>query len=200
MNPVKLVHGYRYFETQEKTEKVILIVRLHWSVLILPFIFGTIATVAVSGFAYLVLQNGFSSASIPFADLIFRAIFSLTILFGILYIFSSWLTRYLNVFILTNEHIVDIKQIAFFSRKISTLSLDSIEDVTIQKKGILPSLFDFGDVMIQTAGELPNFTLKMIADPEGVQRAIMEAKENYHTGHRPQPSVPSVPPTTKPLV
>lgn len=193
MNPVKLVHGYRYFETQEKTEKVILIVRFHWSVLMLPFIFGTIATAAVVGFAYLVLRNSLSSASIPFADLIFRAIFSLTLLFGTLYIFGSWLTRYLNVFILTNEHIVDIKQIAFFSRKISTLSLDSIEDVAIQKKGILPSLFDFGDVMIQTAGELPNFTLKIIADPEGVQRAIMEAKENYLMSHRPQPSVPSAP-------
>lgn len=197
MNPVKLVQGHRYFETQEKSEKVILIVRLHWSVLILPFVYGTLATAVIVGFAYLALQNGFSSASIPFAGLIFRAVLSLSFLFGTFYIFSSWLTRYLNVFILTNEHIVDIKQIAFFSRKISTLALDSIEDVAIQKKGLLPSLFDFGDIMIQTAGELPNFVLKRIADPEGIQRAIMEAKENYFPGRRPHPPVP---PQNKPLV
>jgi len=179
MRSLKLIRGHRYFEAQERDEEALLVVRMHWFILISPFFWGMLATAAICGFTYIALHNDTKIFDPAYAELIYRAIFSLGLLFGSLVTFGIWLTRYLNLMILTNQHIVDVTQTAYFSRKISTLALDSIEDVAVEKKGFLPNVFDYGNLNIQTAGELPNFNIDRIGDPEGVQKAIMEAKEKF---------------------
>lgn len=178
MKNTKLIKGYRYFEAQERGEEVLLIIRRHWLVLASPFLKGFLGTIIMIGFSYLIFDSPLLKNSL-YSEMGLKIVVALSVLYGSLYSFSAWLVKYLNVLILTNKHIVDITQNAFFSRKVSSLELDSIEDVATLKKGIFPSLFDYGNLYVQTAGELPNFEIDKIPDPEGAQRAIMEAKENY---------------------
>lgn len=176
MRPLRLVKNYHYFESQEEDEKVIMITRKHWLMLVLPFIVATFSGALLIYFFWTAFSKGElmtgkldSSAKIAFALLV--------VLYVLLVAFGSWLTRYLNVLILTNKHIVDVNQKAFFARSVSTLELKNIEDVCIDKNGFFATIFDYGNIKIQTAGELPNFELSGVADPEKVQRTIMEAKE-----------------------
>jgi len=178
MRPLKLINNFRYFESQEKDEKVVLITRKHWLMLIYPFILGTFVSFLLIYFVRLSVSSGeltFGTID-PNARVSFELI---VVLFVILVAFGSWIVRYLNVLILTNKHIVDVSQKAFFVRTVSTLALSEIEDVVIDKSGILATVLDYGNIKIQTAGELPNFELKSIADPETVQRKIMEEKGHF---------------------
>jgi len=97
---------------------------------------------------------------------------SLLFFFGVLWLFIAWITfmviwtnYYLDVWIITNKRIIDIEQYGLFSRDLSEFRLDRIQDVTIEVKGILPTLLKFGDIHVQTAGESREFVIKSIPRP-----------------------------------
>lgn len=181
MSRLPIIKGHRYFEAQEKEEGVLLITRKHWLALSSPFMIGFVVAVILLLFVALVLDTGEMILG-DIDDTLVEAFRSLLLLYIVLAAFSVWLIRYLNVIVVTSKHLVDISQKAFFVRSVSTLALQDIEDVSIDKNGLLPTILDYGNLKIQTAGELPNFELKSIADPETVQREIMEAKAVVESG------------------
>ena len=63
--------------------------------------------------------------------------------------------------------------------KISSLTLDKIQDITVSIKGLFPAIFHFGDITIQTAGERGQFTFYQIPDPDIVKQVIFEAQTDY---------------------
>lgn len=75
-------------------------------------------------------------------------------LFIWLFLFFSFIDYYLDVWLITNERIIDIKQEGFFSRTVSELKLFQIQDVTSELKGFFKFVFRYGDVYVQTAGEV----------------------------------------------
>lgn len=88
--------------------------------------------------------------------------------------FMSWMSFYYSIYIVTCDEIIEITQIGFLGRKISQLSLLRVQDVTSSVKGIFPTLFSYGDVLVETAGEQENFLLQAIANPQEVSSKIME--------------------------
>lgn len=175
MKSFPIIRGHRYFEAQEQEEEVVLVTRKHWLSLTSPFILAMLVAVILLVFARMALNTGEEIFG-EFDGAVTGAFETIVVLYIILGAFGTWLIRYLNVIIITDKHLVDVSQKAYFSRSVSTLALQDIEDVSIEKNGFLPTFFDFGNLKIQTAGELPNFELKSVADPESIQRQIMEIK------------------------
>jgi uncharacterized membrane protein YdbT with pleckstrin-like domain len=60
---------------------------------------------------------------------------------------------YLSLQIVTNQRIVDIDQKGLFNREVNELPLANIQDVSHKLNGFLGTIFNFGNVIIQTAGE-----------------------------------------------
>lgn len=178
MNTEKVVEGHKYFESQEADEKVILIVRKHWTILLIPFFIGFVI-LAVALTLSALIRNAIPEVFDGNGDTILACVLSIIILYDLLYMFLSWLIRYLNVAILTGEHLVDIEQPSLFSRKVSELDLDCIEDASAAQRGIFQTTLKYGEVIVQTAGELPNFVFKGICDPYEISQKIMEVKEAY---------------------
>lgn len=87
--------------------------------------------------------------------------------------FIYWTDFILDSWILTNERLVDIEQLGLFSRRISTLSLDRIQDVTTQESGLIDTFFKIGTVYIQTAGEQREFKIPSARNPERIKELIM---------------------------
>jgi hypothetical protein len=104
------------------------------------------------------------------------SIFSLTVLGMQLYAFVNY---YLNVYIITDQRLVDISQESFFNRKISELHLHQIQDVNAQVKGVIATFLHFGDVDVQTAGEREDFIFATIPNPYTVAKEIL----NLHQAH-----------------
>lgn len=88
--------------------------------------------------------------------------------------FIEWTDFILDTWILTNERLIDVEQLGLFSRRVSTLSLDRIQDVTIQESGLINTYFGIGTVYIQTAGEHREFKIPGAKHPTEVKDIIMQ--------------------------
>lgn len=89
-----------------------------------------------------------------------------------------WTNYYLDVWIVTGMRIIAVEQYGLFSRNISECRLDRVQDVTIEIKGLIPTLLKFGDIHVQTAGEDRDFTIRRVPDPYQVKNILMKAHDN----------------------
>ncbi len=102
---------------------------------------------------------------------------SIYYLFMWLLFFFSFVDYYLDVWIVTNKRIIDIEQRGLFSRVISEQKLYRVQDVTSETHGFFPTIFAYGSVLIQTAGEKERFHFKQIPDPDKVRDVIIKLAE-----------------------
>ncbi|MEI7498380.1 MAG: PH domain-containing protein [Candidatus Falkowbacteria bacterium] len=98
-------------------------------------------------------------------------------LFIWLFYFFSFIDYYLDTWIITNERIINIEQNGFFSRTISEERLFRVQDVTSEVKGFWPTIWRFGDVFIQTAGEKQRFHFEQVPHPDMVRDTIIRLAE-----------------------
>jgi uncharacterized membrane protein YdbT with pleckstrin-like domain len=105
-------------------------------------------------------------------------------LFAWLFFFFSFIDYYLDVWIITNERIIAIEQKGFFSRTIAEQRLYRIQDVTSDLKGILPTILNYGEVHVQTAGEVQRFIFSQVPDPEGIRSIIIQLAEKSKAIHK----------------
>ncbi len=102
----------------------------------------------------------------------------------ILFFYSYFISYYLDVAIITNDRMVDIEQATLFSRTVAEVDLYQIQDATSEVKGFVRSLFNYGDVVAQTAGPVPKFILNSVPDPHRIRQMLLDmasADKKYHS-------------------
>lgn len=152
-----------------KDEEVLAEMRRHWFVIAGEGVLLG-AAAAAPLFAFFVLRE-FVPESFPFSALFFFYfvfLFFLWILF-----FVAWTNYYLDVLVITNKRIIDIEQVSLFSRDNVSVPLQNIQDVKVEVFGILPSLLDYGNLSVQTAGESREVVISRIAHPHRVRERIL---------------------------
>ena len=82
---------------------------------------------------------------------------------------------YLDILIVTNQRIIDVEQLGLFARDVTSAPLQNIEDIKVEVIGILPSLLDFGNLHIQTAGTIQQMTIYGIHRPNTIRDQIVAA-------------------------
>ncbi len=99
--------------------------------------------------------------------------------------FNAFTQYFLNVWVITTQRIVEIRQYGFFDRKVSSFLLGRVQDVTTTVDGILADLFGFGTVQVETAGTASHqFVMDGVADPVGMRDLIMREIAVLHNGHQ----------------
>lgn len=81
--------------------------------------------------------------------------------------------------IITDKNLTQILQRGLFSRKVSELSMANVEDVTANQHGVFASIFGYGDLNVETAGEQNNFNFKFCPNPNKYGRIILDARQKY---------------------
>lgn len=81
--------------------------------------------------------------------------------------------------LVTDKGVVQIIQRAPFNRAISRLSMANVEDVNVEQKGILASMFNYGTLVIQTAGREDNFIFSMCPNPDYYANQIIDTRQQY---------------------
>lgn len=158
-------------------EKLVYFLRRH-PITLLSVVVGY-ALLLVSPFLIL----GYFSVFQPevFADTRFQALIvfggSAFFLFAWLFLFQLFLDYYLDSWIVTNRRILNIEQNGLFGRTVSELRLYRIQDVTAIVNGFVKTMFNFGEVEIQTAGEHERFMFEEIPKPNEVSKTILELSE-----------------------
>ncbi len=158
---------------REKDEKILLVLRRFWpiffrSLLLILFFFvlPLIAYVMILNFAPEFLETLFFQ--------ILGLLCGLYWLFILLYALISWINYYFDVWIVTSKRIINIEQVSLFERVTSETRLEMIQDVTVEVKGFLPSVFHFGNVYVQTAAERARFAFEQIRWPYKVKKLISD--------------------------
>ncbi len=86
-----------------------------------------------------------------------------------------------DLYIVTDSLIIDIeKKPLFFSEERRQATLDMIQNVSLEKQGLMPALLNYGDVVIQTAGPTGAFTFAQVTNPTHVQREIFRRVDAYN--------------------
>ena len=149
------------FETQAEEEEIILFLRKHW-ITNVPWILLGILLI----FAPLVLRWFPLLDFLPPRYQIIAII--IWYLLTTIVIFERFLTWYFNVYIFTDERIIDVDFHNLIYKEVSDAKIDKIQDVTYKIGGAIRTLFHYGDVYIQTAAAEPNFEFLAVPKPEQV--------------------------------
>jgi hypothetical protein len=173
-----------HYETQQDDEYVMIFGRRHiitniwwmaivWFALFVPFVWDSFPFISE-------LSNGTHFALIM-----------LWYLFVFFFAIENLLMWFFNVYLITNERVIDVDFFGLLYKNINATHISKIEDVNYSQKGIMASFFDFGDVVVQTAsaqrsdevfvkgGESSPFTFEAIAHPNMVIRIVSELMEWY---------------------
>lgn len=169
--------GSYVFQNQHAGEVVILLLRPHIITIVPRLLFGLLLFLVPTFFLLIPLD-----IILPdFPTQRYAVVLSwLWYLFSFAYVFEQFLFWYFNVYLVTNERVVDIDFRGLLSSDISEAPLDKIEDVTSRVIGFFPLLFRYGDVIIQTAAEVGQFEFERVPDPDGVVREISKLIRKGH--------------------
>lgn len=86
-----------------------------------------------------------------------------------------------NVLILTSHRIIDIDQHGWWHRTVAEAPYQKIQDVRYTTRGIWETMFHFGTVIIQTAGNTTNLELTRVHDPMHLQQQITDLQQTVDT-------------------
>jgi len=167
----------QYFPEQKRDEQIVLFIRSHW-MSFLPWIIFISAMIIAPLILVVTLRDNIIQI-FPVRDRAYHIIGLSAYLLIVLAIFlTAWISFYLNVMIVTPEHLVDIRQNGLYNRKVSEQSLLRVQDVSAHMEGFFQTFFHFGTIYVETAGEAPNFKIPNIPDPNRVANKILKLHED----------------------
>lgn len=162
-----------HFPGQRENEQIHAVLHRHWfNIASHFFMLGLSLLFIIFSFALSPSILKATGISLGNPALLWFFITTLALFFWI-YIFFVWLDYYFDVWVITNERIINIEQKSLFTRVISEVTLTRVQDVTAKIDGFFPTLLDFGDIMVQTAGEEKHFHFRNVPRPEEHKEAIM---------------------------
>ncbi|MBI4023061.1 PH domain-containing protein [Candidatus Berkelbacteria bacterium] len=104
----------------------------------------------------------------------------------------AWYRWWNDLYLLTNERLIDIDQRTLFHRAVAEAPLEHVQDVSFETRGVLPTLLNFGTVLVQTASVTTEIDMVGVTDPQAVQQTILraadQARRAYRTTVRPEAS------------
>jgi len=172
------MYSRRNFPNQKPNEHVLMFIHRHWiavfKIILMSAFFATIPILI-----YIGLQNytGFLENESYFA--FFVILVSAFYLFVVLFAYANFVDYYLDVWIVTNERVINIEQKGLFSREISEKELGNMQDITSDVDGFWATILNYGNVYIQTAAEKERFVFKEIPFADEVARRISNLVAEY---------------------
>jgi hypothetical protein len=107
------------------------------------------------------------------------------VVFGLIFFVLATRIYKGNQLIVSDKNVTQVLQIGLFNRKVSELSMANIEDVTAQQRGIFPTMFNYGVLRIETAGEQNNFSFVYCPNPNAYAKAILDARLQFISRNGP---------------
>ncbi len=167
------------FEGKHEDEVVLLCTHRHWFTLLGTFMytfFGALLPfILIALFGSIIAQYHLSKLVV----FLFTSYYM-----GLWYMLGYSLTMYvMDIWIVTNQRVIDSTQQGFFSRTISEIKLGNIQDISTMVTGLIPTTMNFGDVEVQSAGEAVHFKFKQVPHPQNIKDVISKAMSEYKSAH-----------------
>lgn len=164
-----------HFEQQEANETIELFLRKHWftnvgwiiTALILSILPFVIVIVDV-------LLNLGLTTNLP--AMVSTGLIIIWYMILTAYIIENFLHWYYNIYIVSNRHIVDINYSSLLSRSVVEVKLEDVQSQKSAIKGVIRQLFNFGNVIIETAAENQRIEFIDVPKPDLVADRVQDLK------------------------
>jgi len=162
---------------QKSYEKIEYLLRRH-PITFLPILFLFIVLILVPVALYFLIASIYPQmlngpTSFPLL-ILFASIYYLSIY---LFFYAQFIDFYLDLWIVTNDRIVDIEQFGLFSRTTSELDLYRIQDVSVNISGFFPTIFKYGNVTVKTASSNSDIVFRNVPNPNQVRQGLIQLSE-----------------------
>ncbi len=164
------------FNGQEKNEHIVLLVRQHIAALLPQLVI--LFFLAISPILVFVIFKEIDGIGMGMTLGVSIFMILVTISFAV-DLFFKW---YYSVNIITDERIIDVEFNNILYHRFSEAQLEKIEDVSHAPAGLLSSIFDYGDVFIQTAATKNEFDFHGVPRARDVQDTLLDLLEMKQKG------------------
>lgn len=164
-----------HFDGQEENEMILRVVHRHWfdiTVQFIPALVGVFFMIVSAGVVPVLFPEFWEQSAPSFW-------FFETLIAMVLWVWSAliFVDYVLDVWIITDRRVVNVEQKGLFVRQVSELRYQKIQDVTTEVEGFFPTLLNYGEVFVQTAGEKARFLFHNIPRPYEVKSVIMDLQK-----------------------
>jgi uncharacterized membrane protein YdbT with pleckstrin-like domain len=179
-------------------EKVVAVIKRHPFGIIKLYISAVLGLILAGGLLLFVMSDLVPREDNPDIYAAVGALAVVVVGFMIVIMLLATIIYYKSSFVITDQSIKQTLQISLFNKKISQLNVAEIQDVTAQKKGVLPTFLNYGRLLVETAGEQENFHFDYCPNPDHYAKIILDSRQLYLSGHElkmqsPQPQQPQAP-------
>lgn len=171
------------FEQQEEDELIELFLRRHW-VTNVPWIIIALL-LSIIPFIVLIVDTMLQiGVTINLPSQISTGVIIIWYLLVTAYIIENFLFWYFNIYIVTNKHIVDVNYSSLLARSVVEVKIEDVQSQKASIKGVIRQLFNFGDVVIETAAENQRIDFTDIPRPDLVADRVQDLKSAIIEGER----------------
>jgi hypothetical protein len=168
----------KYLPHRAADEEIIFFLRRHWFIplkIIIGYILLGLVPVALYIYFQRDLPSWLENETVKiFLTLLVMAFY----LFWWMMFYYAWLDYFLDAWIVTNYRIINIEQRSLFNRFVAEQKLYRVQDVVSEQKGVFPTILNYGEVQIQTAGTEETVFFEQIPKPQYVAQEIIKLVEN----------------------
>lgn len=163
------------FEQQEADEVIELVLRRH-GITNVPWIFVSLVGIILP---FVLDRFGvFDLFQLPTPPLdVTVGLFVVYYMLIAAYIIENFLHWYFNIYIVTNRHIVDVDLQNLLNRYTTEVRLEDIQSPRAKIQGIFGSLFNYGDVHIESAARSQIIDFESVPKPDFVVDRIQDLQE-----------------------
>ena len=171
-NPVHLFSAFKKdpegvdFSDKDEQEKIILFIRRSFITNIRWIFFGSVLLIVP---VFIALGLRFFPNPLPFLP---NKFYLLLIAFYYLVVATYWfinfISWYFNISLVTDRRVIDIDFSSLVYKDVAATKISLVQDVSFSQIGAIRTFFDYGDVLVQTAGTLDNFIFESAPQPENI--------------------------------
>jgi uncharacterized membrane protein YdbT with pleckstrin-like domain len=147
--------------------------RKHWVVLVQAAYRPLLAIGLMAAILFLVPHPTVRMIAIPL------------LIIGFLYLAWQIADWFNDVYVITEDRIIDVEKVPFVSEDRREARLSMIQDINYSQPNLASRILNYGDVVVQTAGRSGAFTFDRVARPKQVQREIFARWERARLAQRP---------------
>jgi len=165
--------------TLSPNEKIVLMARRHWFFVLIALLKPVALAILPWLVAFIISLFNLSLTNEQAAAFIFWyfawLFWSICFCWGVL----IWVDWYLDLWILTNQKIIDIQQMGLFKRLVMTYGINNVQGVVVKTGGPFATFLKYGDAEIKIAGQANAVVFREIPQPLLVQDKILQTHQDY---------------------
>lgn len=156
-------------------EDIVLLLRRHWFHLYPKLALMVFAAFTPPAFVLVLVARTAGLSGV--VGLVTWTVSGVWLLYWLVRMYFTWYRYEHDLWVITNQRVIDSYKKHWFSHRMASADLIDVEDISVSREGVLATSLNFGDVRLQTAGQIANFTLRGIPNPSSTLGSIDRARD-----------------------